>query len=162
MVFALGAGAGPGITGWSAGPVDGLAGIDAVDASASTSAEPHANGVNGLDHFVVTTPDLDRTVEALLRLGLSLRRIREAGTMRQAFFKVESVVAEVVGPETPSGDGPATFWGLAFVAPDLDATASFLGDRLGAPKDAVQPGRRIATLAPAGGSSVPIAFMSPR
>ncbi|MBV9662995.1 MAG: glyoxalase, partial [Actinobacteria bacterium] len=61
----------------------------------------------------------------------------------------------------PTGDGPARFYGLAFTVADLDATAAYLGDRLRPAKDAVQPGRRIATLDKSAGSSVAIAFMSP-
>jgi hypothetical protein len=43
---------------------------------------------------------------------------------------------------------------------DLDATAALLGDLLGAPKVAVQPGRRIATVRADAGLGVPVAFMS--
>jgi hypothetical protein len=44
---------------------------------------------------------------------------------------------------------------------DIDACAALLGDHLGPVKDAVQPGRRIATLRhEACGLTVPIAFMS--
>jgi hypothetical protein len=53
------------------------------------------------------------------------------------------------------------FWGLAMTVADIDACAALLGDRLGPVKDAVQPGRRIATLRhEACGLTVPIAFMS--
>jgi hypothetical protein len=94
-----------------------------------------------------------------------LRRTREAGRAeqprRQAFFRLGGTIVEVVGSPTASGPGPAEFWGLAFTVADLDATVEFLGDRLHPAADAVQPGRRIATLAPAGGSTVPLAFMSP-
>jgi hypothetical protein len=48
------------------------------------------------------------------------------------------------------------------VTSDLDALAARLGDKLGPIRDAVQPGRRIATLRREAGSSVPIAFMTPR
>ena len=83
--------------------------------------------------------------------------------MQQAFFKLGEVILELVGPAEPQADaGPPRFFGLAFTVRDLDETAAFLGDRLHAAKDAVQPGRRIATLDKAlGGSSVPIAFMTP-
>jgi hypothetical protein len=80
--------------------------------------------------------------------------------MRQGFFKHGAVVLEVIGPAQPAGDGPARLWGLAFTVADLDATAVFLGDRLHPPKDAVQEGRRIATVDKSAGSTVPIAFMS--
>jgi hypothetical protein len=43
---------------------------------------------------------------------------------------------------------------------DLDATAGHLQGRIGATKDAVQPGRRIATLHAGDAISVPVAFMS--
>ena len=41
------------------------------------------------------------------------------------------------------------------------STAAALGDRLGEAKDAVQPGRRIATLRRSAGCTTAIAFMSP-
>jgi hypothetical protein len=43
---------------------------------------------------------------------------------------------------------------------DLDATAARLDGRIGRPKDAVQSGRRIATLHAGDEISVPVAFMS--
>lgn len=58
-------------------------------------------------------------------------------------------------------DGPAFFWGLALVAPDLDATVAELGgDRVGEARAAVQPGRRIATLRRSAGLSAPVALMT--
>jgi hypothetical protein len=65
---------------------------------------------------------------------------------------------ELGGP----AEGPIRFWGLTLVVDDLDDAARQLGDRLGAIKDAVQPGRRIATLRRDAGLSVPIALMTPR
>jgi hypothetical protein len=41
-------------------------------------------------------------------------------------------------------------------------TASTLGELLGTPRDAVQPGRKIATLRPAAGLGPAIAFMTPQ
>ena len=43
---------------------------------------------------------------------------------------------------------------------DLDALATRLGDDLGAPRDAVQPGRRIATVRESAGLGLPLAFMT--
>lgn len=146
--------------------VDGLpttvAAATATGGDAATTAHP--NGATGLDHLVVVTPDLDRTTTALAALGLDARRTREAGGGRlQRFFRLGEVILEVVGPAEPSGDGPATFWGLAFTVADIEATAAHLGDRTGPPRPAVQPGRRITTLrgGAEGGVSVPVAFMSP-
>ena len=139
--------------------VDGLPAHLSVGDAEPTPAHP--NGVTALDHLVVATPDLDRTIGALEAVGLDLRRVREAGKgMRQAFFRMGEVILELAGPVEPTGDGPARFFGLAYTVADLDATAAVLGDRLHAAKDAVQPGRRIATLDKRAGSTVAIAFMS--
>jgi hypothetical protein len=116
---------------------------------------------------VAFSPDLDRTVAALEKAGLDLRRVRDeptpAGAPRQAFFRLGEVILEVIQqPEEmiKDQDAPARLWGLAFRVNDIDATAAALGDRLGKPRDAVQEGRTIATLSRDAGSGVPIAFMS--
>jgi hypothetical protein len=57
--------------------------------------------------------------------------------------------------------GPARLWGISFLVPDLDATAAALGDLLGTPRDAVQPGRRIATLRREANLGPAVAFMTP-
>ena len=159
---------GEGVTAWDAGGMGPLDGLPAAGPPSSPFPPPatHPNGVDCLDHVVITTPDLDRTVAAFEATGTALRRVRQIGTpenpLSQAFFKLGSVVVEVVGPPGRAADGPARFYGLAFTVTDLDATGAFLGARLRPPKDAVQPGRRIATLDRAAGSTVPMAFMSRR
>jgi catechol 2,3-dioxygenase-like lactoylglutathione lyase family enzyme len=170
-----GPGAGKGLVGWSLCGVDStqLDGLptERSERPAPEQAPPHPNGVAGLDHVVAITPDLDRTTAALETAGLDLRRVREeptpAGAPRQAFFRLGPVVLEVVQePEEAieraggSRDRPAFFWGLAFLAPDLDATVAGLGDRVGEARDAVQPGRRIATLRRSAGLSAPVALMT--
>jgi hypothetical protein len=56
--------------------------------------------------------------------------------------------------------GPARFWGLTFVASDLDGLADRLGALLRPIKDAIQPGRRIATLDRSAGLRTHVAFMT--
>jgi catechol 2,3-dioxygenase-like lactoylglutathione lyase family enzyme len=138
--------------------------------SSDIEVNAHPNGVSGLDHVVAISSDLDRTVAALQAAGLDLRRIREeptpAGAPRQAFFRVGEPILEVVQEPTAAtarsgGDRPAFFWGLAFVAPDLDETVAFLGERASESRPAVQPGRRIATLRRSAGLGLPVALMSP-
>ena len=106
------------------------------------------------------TDDPDRTVLAYADVGLEVRRVRDLGNgTAQTFFHAGEVIIELVGP-VPDVTGER-FWGLAFTVADLGACAALLGDALGASKDAVQPGRRIATLRhKAVGLTVPIAFMS--
>jgi hypothetical protein len=70
------------------------------------------------------------------------------------------VIVELFGPAKPAGDGPATFWDLAYTVADLDATVRRLGGAVGLARAAVQPGRRIASLR-RGVLAVPTAFMSP-
>jgi catechol 2,3-dioxygenase-like lactoylglutathione lyase family enzyme len=164
-----------GLTGWSLRGVestdlDGLPTSRSVDRSPSEPAE-HPNGVVAIDHVVAISPDLDRTVAALEAAGLDLRRVREeptpAGAPRQAFFRLGATILEVVQepPEATArhgGDRPAFFWGLAFVAPDLERTVAFLGaDRVSEIRPAVQPSRRIATLRRGAGLGVPVALMTP-
>ncbi|TMK58983.1 MAG: VOC family protein [Actinobacteria bacterium] len=164
-----------GIVGWSLSglastELDGLP-TSRSESSSDTEANAHSNGVTGLDHVVAISSDLDRTVAALEAAGLDLRRIREeptpAGAPRQAFFRLGAPILEVVQEPAEAtakagGDRPAFFWGLAFVAPDLERTVAFLGeDRVSEARPAVQPGRRIATLRRAAGLSVPIALMTP-
>ena len=167
-------GDGPGVSGWTLfhpdrppgpTPLDGLA-TTFVDEPPAPARRQHRNGATGLDHIVVATPDIDRTTAALAEIGVEPRRTRDTtagdAPMRQRFFRMGTIL-ELVGPPEPDGDDrPATFWGVAVVTDDFDATISLLGAACTAPKDAVQPGRRIATLKTRDlGITVPIAFMSP-
>lgn len=149
-----------GILGWKLGAVE----------PAATAAPPQPNGVARIDHVVLLSPDLDRTVEELRSDGFELRRIREGetpdGSSRQAFFRLGEPILEVVQAPDGAGvarnpDGPARLWGIAFLVEDLDATGSALGELLGSPRNAVQPGRKIATLRPEAGLGPAIAFMTP-
>ncbi len=126
----------------------------------------HPNGIVAIDHVVVTSPDLARTIARLESLGIEARRTRDVGTpaapRQQVFFWIGEPILELVGPATPTGDGPARIYGLAMTSPDLDATAGVLGESVGRVKEAVQPGRRITTLRHRDlGLSVPVAIMSP-
>jgi hypothetical protein len=157
---------GDGILGWrlttAAGEIDGLP--EAAPDPRPAIAGAHPNGVSLIDHVVVLTPDLERTTAALEGIGVERRRVREVetdgGTLRQGFFRLGEVILEVVGHARVE-DGPARFWGITFTVEDLDATAELLGDRLGSIRDAVQPGRRIATVRREAGLGLPVALISP-
>jgi Glyoxalase-like domain len=156
----VGKGSRRGILGWTLGNSE----------PETADAPQHPNGVVRVDHVVLLSPELDRTVDELRADGFELRRIHEGetpgGSTRQAFFRIGEPILEVV--QAPEGtsvarnpDGPARLWGLAFLVENMDATASALGDLLGTPRDAVQPGRKIATLRPEAGLGPAIAFMTP-
>lgn len=156
---------GGGILGWrlsrDAGKIDGLP--QAAPADVAASAGPHSNGVTQIDHLVVLTPDLERTTRALEEIGVGRRRVREVdtgdGPLRQGFFRLGEVILEVVEHAQVEA-GPARFWGITFTVADLDAAAELLGDRLGSIRDAVQPGRRIATVRREAELGLPVALIS--
>jgi hypothetical protein len=181
-----GAEAGTGIVGWSLRDLldtelDGLptsrsaapVGVEepvGAEEPVAVEAPEHPNGVLAIDHVVAMSPQLDRSVDALERAGLDLRRIREqptpAGAPRQAFFRLGGEILEVVQePQealTRRGgtERPAHFWGLALLVADIERTVQALGEHCGQARDAVQPGRRIATLRRSAGLAVPVALMS--
>jgi catechol 2,3-dioxygenase-like lactoylglutathione lyase family enzyme len=151
------------------GPKRGILGWTLGEDAAGDGAAPHPNGAVRVDHVVMLSPDLDRTVAELESQGFDLRRRREGetpgGSTRQAFFRAGEPILEVV--QAPEGTsvardpgGPARLWGLAFLVEDMEHTAHELGDLLGRPRDAVQPGRRIATLRSEAGLGPAIAFMT--
>lgn len=157
---------GDGISGWrlrgvpAADAIDGLATeLDSV--GGARDASEHPNGAVAVDHFVVMTPDFDRTAAALAGAGIELRRIREApGGFRQGFRRLGPAILELVEARD-ARPGPARFWGLVVIVDDLEALGRRLGDQLGPIKSAVQPGRQIATLRQSAGLGEAVAFMSP-
>lgn len=181
VVRLLGRPAGRGVLAWSfTALAPGTDDLDGIPTTATTAPPPgraplpdgpggaHANGAELIDHVVVTTPNPERTIAAFEGAGLVHRRTRLADgyaePMRQDFFRAGEVILELIGPRTPDparADRPARLYGLAHTVVDLDACAAHLGDLLTAPKDAVQPGRRIATLKTRDlAISVPTAFLS--
>ncbi|MDZ7882232.1 MAG: glyoxalase [Mycobacterium sp.] len=144
---------GAGIIGWSLGGVD-VDDLDGIPTAApeTVPAAPaeHANGVTGIDHIVLLSPDLDRTVAALGVVGAQPRRERlgELGgrPIRQIFFRFGAVIIEAVGSPDTVGEGPSTLWGITYTVTDIDETAAYFAGRTTRVKDAVQPGRRITTV----------------
>ena len=143
------------IIGWSLRDVstDSLDGLPTtISTRAPAAPVTHPNGVELIDHVVIVSPDVDRTVTALERAGIEVKRTRHIDAeqygfaARQTFFRLGEVILELIGGEEPTGDDPARFFGLAHTVADLDATKTLLGEHLPNVKDAVQPGRRIATL----------------
>jgi hypothetical protein len=156
---------GSGIVGWTLTGIDPTADIDGLPTAVAEHDRPphvdHDNGAVAVDHVVVRTTSFDRTAAALERAGMPLRRtITSPSGNRMGFRRLGPAILELV--EGSDGEsGPARFWGLVVIVADLDALAARLGDRLGSIRDAVQPGRRIATLRESAGLGHPMAFMSP-
>jgi len=150
---------------WAGGSIDGL--LTTASEREPASGATHPLGVTAIDHLVLASPDSARTTAALESVGFDVRRVRRTDSygspMSQTFFRAGEVVLELVSPLEPGADGrPAAFFGLAFTVDDLAGAADRLGPAMSASKDAVQPGRRIATLRHRDlGLSVAIALMSP-
>jgi len=156
-----------GIVGWALSGVEDTSDIDGLATDVVGSTGPvyaeHVIGASGLDHVVVSTHDLERTSVAISSAtGCELKRIREFGTMRQGFHRIGRgglIVELVERPDLP--EGPAEFWGVVLIVDDLDAACDLIGpDRISPPKDAVQPGRRIATIRSDVGLGLPVALMT--
>jgi hypothetical protein len=149
-----GPGSRTGIIGWSLRGLPSGGDLDGIPTTRSdtVAAEPasHANGVTTIDHVVLLSPDLARTVASLAAVGIDPRRERDAELggrpIRQIFFRLGGVIVEVVGSPETKGEGPSALWGITYVVADIDATATFFSDRTTRVKDAVQRGRRITTL----------------
>jgi predicted enzyme related to lactoylglutathione lyase len=118
------------------------------------------NTVEYLEHIVVMTPVLSDAITANEAVGVPCKRIREVGNgARQAFFKLEQTVLEIVGPATRGRPG---CWGLALMCSDIAqavATSRANGLQATEPKLAIQGGQIARIVDPIDG--VAIAFMQP-
>lgn len=148
---------GTGIVGWSLrdlpasftdAEIDGIP--TAVSATSPAIGAVHPNGVTHVDHVVLMSSHLDRTLADLGGIDLLPRRERDGElngvAMRQVFFRLGEVVLEVVGTADSERDEPSRLWGLTHTVVDIDASAAFYGEQVGRVRDAVQPGRRITTM----------------
>lgn len=157
-----------GVVSW--GLADSPTRPDAIDGLSTFHLERHSEPphehplrIVGFDHVVVMTSSLERTCGAIHEAtGEELRRIREAGPVRQGFHRLGELIVEVV--ETAQVTAPeAAFWGFVWNVEDLYAACEHIGpDLLSLPKSAVQSGRFIATVKASAGLGVPLALMTPR
>lgn len=131
--------------------------IESRRRSLSRLCGSNANSVDYLEHIVVMTPVLEDAIAANEAIGVPCKRIREVGNgARQAFFKLEQTVLEIVGPAR----GRPGCWGLALMCSEIAravATARAGGLQATEPKLAIQGGQiaRIVELL----DGVAIAFM---
>lgn len=147
-----------GITGWTLRDLRTTE-LDGLPTGRSAAAPPpprpcpaeHPLGARAVDHVVAVTADLARTAAALGRAGLDERRRTDS----MAFFAVGPALLELV--QRPGAD-PPSLWGLVLVVDELDRPR----EHVGAARDAVQPGRRIATVRPGAGLGTAVALMTPR
>lgn len=163
---------GRGFLGWCLGgvdeDVDGITSLPTETAPTRSAWVGHSNGVFAMDHVVVTSDDVDRTESALGQVGVECRRAEtyqhNGKAHARRFFWLGRTILELIGPDSadPDGIGVATVFGLAVATEDLDVTLDFLGESISEPRDAVQEGRKIATVDTAAlDVSVPVVVLSP-
>lgn len=143
-------------------------GIEGVPLAVGPVREPesHPSGAFELDHLVLLTDSLERTSEAVQStLGLECRRVREAGSVLQAFHRFADAggsrgcIIEVV--ESDRVDR-TTLMGVVANVADLFELADRLGpDVMSIPKPAVQRGRYISTVRRDVGLGTAVALMTP-
>ncbi len=131
--------------------------IESRRQSLSRLCGSNVNSVDYLEHIVVMTPVLEDAIAANEAIGVPCKRIREVGNgARQAFFKLEQTVLEIVGPAR----GRPGCWGLALMCSDIAravSTARAGGLQATEPKLAIQGGQIARIVEPLDG--VAIAFM---
>ncbi|MEO8813329.1 MAG: VOC family protein [Caulobacteraceae bacterium] len=105
-------------------------------------------GIEGLDHVVIRTPNVDRALALYgARLGLDLRldRSNPAFGTRLLFFRCGDTVVEIGADLAgPPGDGPDILSGLAWRTPDADAVHARMAAG-GLDVSPVRPGRKPGT-----------------
>lgn len=161
---------GEGFRSWSLRDIETVDDIDGMATTVSTEppAEPgrHLCGATHIDHLVWLTPDGQRTADAVTAAtGAEVRRVRDTEMrdrpIKQRFIRFGEVILEVVSSE-PASTGPVRFFGIAVTVEDLDMLVARSGATLSEIREAVQPGRRVATLnMAASGLSVPLLFITP-
>ena len=107
-----------------------------------------------MEHIVVMTPSLEDAIAAHEKWPLPCKRIREAGGgVRQAFFKLEQTVLEIVGP----GRRTPQVWGLAFMCKDIRRAVDLAranGLEATEPKTAIQGGKIARIVNPLDGVAI--------
>jgi hypothetical protein len=132
--------------------------LDGLPIRAASTQDPppasrhHPVGAIAIDHVVLLTPALERTTRKLVAARFDHRPSKAP----QEFFVLGPCLLELVGR---AGEQPR-LWGVTVVVDDIDAAAERCG--AGPPKQAVQPGRRIATVPREAGLTTALALMTPR
>lgn len=126
----------------------------------------HPSGAVELDHLVLLTDSLERTSEVVdATLGLECRRVRDEGSVRQAFHRFADAggsrgcIIELV--ESDRIDR-TTLMGVVLNVTDLFELAEHLGPEvMSHPKPAVQRGRWISAVRRDVGLGTAVALMTP-
>lgn len=141
-----------------------VAGLERCAAAGPPQQTPHPNGVFAVDHVVIATRDPDTLTSALTDAGAELRGIRQAMAggveIEQRFLPLPGGLIELVA--SPAAPESPVIWGITFACADPDQVAAHWPVQVSPPHDAIQPGRRIATIGKNAGLGARVALISPR
>jgi len=149
---------------------DALCGIATAESAAVVADGDPARQPNGafkIDHVVVVSEAPSQTKAALERFGLIGKGARSVGSgdseRSQCFFWSGELLIELVGPAAEKSDASplARIWGVTFVVDDFAPLLTLAEGLVTGPRDAIQPGRQIATIGLQHELGVELAFMSP-
>ena len=121
----------------------------ALQREAQLSAQPGlADGVTGLDHIVIRTPDAERAAALYgARLGLDMRLDREVRGAKLMFFRCGDAIVEIVHDATLTGAD--RLWGISWRVADADAARARLaaaGVDVSEVRTGMKPGTRVFTV----------------
>lgn len=115
-------------------------------------AEPLAtknNGVPGLDHIVIRTPEPERAAALYgARLGLDMRLDREVMGRRLMFFRCGDAIVEIIHDDALTG-GRDTLWGMSWRVASADAMRERLANTgldVSEVRSGMKPGTRVFTV----------------
>lgn len=112
-----------------------------------SASEAVSNGVLGLDHIVIRTPDIERAAALYgARLGLDMRLDREVMGRRLMFFRCGDAIVEIILDPALNRD---TLWGLSWRVQDVDAAHARLaasGFDVSEVRTGMKPGTRVFTV----------------
>ena len=136
-----------------------------VESPTPSPAPAHPNRSIGFHHVVLMAPEFKRGRSALTDAGVVVPPGKAFGSTDKQLLRsapqMGDIELELIGPGIEDRSRRWELWGLVIAVEDIDVTADLLGDLLGRIKPAVQPHRRIATLAKSAGLGVAIAFLGP-
>ncbi len=123
---------------------------DALPAAPRTA--PEAAGVQGLDHVVIVSGDLEATRRLyadLLGLRLALDRVFDERRLRLLFFRVGGVTVEIAQRLGEPGADRDRFMGLSYQVPDAEAARARLasaGFDVSPVRAGIKPGTRVCSV----------------
>ena len=106
---------------------DEVTGVDdipvIVNKVSNTAVADHPNGVYGVDHIVLVSPDASAAEEAFAEMGIAKKKQMQQGNNTLSFYRPSNVTIEVITPpkgSSETNESTLTVVGITFVCKDLE------------------------------------------